>query len=98
MAEPTGLTELGLAVAPNPVVRGHAVLSHSPGVAGPVTVRMYDVMGRNVLTRALSFGGEASGVSLDLRGLSAGVYLLVLASDGRQATRKLVIEQTETTR
>jgi hypothetical protein len=91
MAERRDLGPQGMALAPNPVVGGHAVLSYSLAAAGPVTVRMYDVTGRNVLSRTVA-AGRAGRTGLDLRELSAGVYLVNLEANGYRATRKLVVQ------
>ncbi|MBM3314746.1 T9SS type A sorting domain-containing protein, partial [candidate division WOR-3 bacterium] len=81
-----------LAVVPNPTSSGAATLRYSLPEAGPATVRVFDITGRSVLTQALSTGRGASGVSLDLRGLSAGVYLLTFEAGGWRQSRKLVVE------
>lgn len=57
-------------------------------VAGPVRLRVFDVLGRHVAT--LEDGYRAAGVHsvrLDATGLSGGTYLLVLETEGRSLTR-----------
>jgi hypothetical protein len=82
----------GFALGPNPLATGHAALRFSLPKAGPASLRVYDVMGRTVLGRGLVLG-RSGVVDLDLRGLSAGVYLVKLSSEGFSGTQKLVVER-----
>jgi hypothetical protein len=91
MAEPTGLTELGLAVAPNPVTGGRAELRYVIPGAGAAQVRVYDITGRSVLSRSL-VAGRSGTVTLDLGRLARGVYVMKFTAPGYSADRKLVIE------
>ena len=79
-------------VSPNPVARGYASLHYVLPRAGPVTVSVFDVAGREVLRRSLA-DGRTGTVSLDLRNLANGVYPVRLDADGHTATRKLVIRR-----
>ncbi|MBM3323129.1 T9SS type A sorting domain-containing protein, partial [candidate division WOR-3 bacterium] len=88
-------TELGsrkLAVLPNPLSHGHAVLHYSLPRAGKALVSIYDATGRAVFVRSLGVTRSGS-TTLDLRGLSAGVYLARLESGSYSLTHKLVVEQ-----
>ncbi len=82
----------GFAVGPSPTVAGYATLRYSLPSSGPASVRVYDVTGRGVLTRSL-VAGRTGTVSLDLRELSAGVYLVKLTSADFTASQKLVVER-----
>ncbi|MCU0607337.1 MAG: T9SS type A sorting domain-containing protein [Candidatus Edwardsbacteria bacterium] len=81
---------------PNPV-RGPAVIDYAVPRAGHVTLRLYDICGREV--RTVVDEGQAAGRHRapwngdDARGrpLAAGVYFYRLSHDGRQATGKLVV-------
>jgi hypothetical protein len=88
---PAARQDVRLSVAPNPTNRNRVTCRLTVPQAGTATLAVFDVSGRMVLTRALSAGPDESRLSLDLRGLSAGVYLLTLEAHGLQATRKLVI-------
>jgi hypothetical protein len=59
---------------------------------GPVAVKVFDVAGRTVQTRSL-LAGRSGAVSLNLRGLSAGIYLVQLDAQGYSSTQKLVINR-----
>ena len=78
-------------VSPNPLAGGFAVLRYSLPQAGTARLNVYDVTGQAVLSRVLSEDGGASSVILDLRHLSAGLYLVRLTSDDFSATQKLVV-------
>jgi len=81
-----------LTVAPNPLNGRFATLSYSLPRPGPVMIRVYDVAGRERLHLVPGVGRRASGVTLDLRGFSAGVYLLRLDAGAFSTTRKLVVQ------
>ena len=81
----------GMRLAPNPA-RNWTNLQHSLSGAVPATVSLLGVDGRVIRTQ--QFAGQ-TGVParLDLTGLAPGIYVVRLASGGRSATQKLVIEQ-----
>jgi hypothetical protein len=60
--------------------------------SGRVTVGIYDAGGRRVLAQVSRVGRQASGVTLDLRALSAGVYVVRLDAGGCHACQKLVLQ------
>lgn len=75
---------------PNPF-RGSTQLHYSLPAASAVSLRLYDVQGRAV--RTLVGERKAAGrhsVSLDGRGLAAGVYLARLEAGGATVQRKLL--------
>ena len=59
---------------------------------GPVMLSVFDVSGRTVQTRSV-LASRAGTVSLDLRDLAAGIYLVQLDADGYTETNKLIIER-----
>jgi len=69
------------------VVPGRAFRYSLPG-SGPVCASLFDVTGREVLRRAAA----ARTGTLDLSGLSAGVYLARFEGQDLATTRKLVID------
>ena len=82
---------LGLTVAPNPL-RGAATVRFETPVAGPVSVRVYDVTGREVavlVDRELAAG--AATASLDASGLASGVYVVRLQAGETVATTRLSV-------
>jgi hypothetical protein len=83
---------LSMAVNPNPLATGYATLRYSLPKSGVVMLNVYDVTGRSVITRTLNTGRTGS-TALDLRNLSAGVYLVKLSSDSFQTSQKLVVER-----
>ncbi|MBD2714915.1 T9SS type A sorting domain-containing protein [Microvirga sp. STR05] len=81
-----------LSVYPNPSSSGEfflASLSHPMLATAPC--RVYDSMGRLVFQQQAAPLNAASGRTVDLRGLRAGVYLLHLSTPDGLLTRKLLI-------
>jgi len=83
---------LSMTVSPSPLVTGYATLRYSLPKSGVAMMNVYDVTGRSVITRTLNTGRTGS-TALDLRNLSAGVYLVKLSSDGFSTSQKLVVER-----
>ncbi|MEO0079933.1 MAG: T9SS type A sorting domain-containing protein [candidate division WOR-3 bacterium] len=81
-----------LRVGQNPVQGRLLTISYSLSPDhGPALVQVFDVAGRSLVQKALA--PSRQGVAfLDLRRLSAGVYLLKVEARGHQATHKLVVE------
>jgi len=91
MSGQTGI-KVGVTLAPNPIASGLATVRYSLPKAGPARVSVVDVTGRTVSTRSI-VATRTGAVSLDLRGLSNGVYLMKLEADGFTTTKKLVVQQ-----
>ncbi|MBM3315234.1 T9SS type A sorting domain-containing protein, partial [candidate division WOR-3 bacterium] len=81
----------GLAVVPNPLTNGWAAVRYALPAAGPVRISVYDVTGRSVAALSL-VAGRSGSAQLDLRHLSAGVYLVKLQSQGMTAAQKLIVQ------
>ena len=81
-----------VALSPNPLATGCATLRYSLPRAGAAVLYVYDVTGRAVLARSM-LTGHSGSTDLDLRGLSAGVYLVELSAGSYSVTRKLVIQR-----
>ncbi|HTW93125.1 MAG TPA: T9SS type A sorting domain-containing protein [bacterium] len=79
-----------VSIAPNPLGK-LATVHYSLHKAGLVTLDLYDVTGRQVLTQTITAGRNGTA-NLDLRKLDAGVYLVKVATDGFSTTQKLIIE------
>jgi hypothetical protein len=80
---------IAFSAVPNPASGVVRVEWSLPAGSEPATLRVYDSQGRLVHS---SFVIRHSSLSLGLRSMPAGVYLLRLDSDLGSATRKLVIE------
>jgi hypothetical protein len=91
-AEHMTRVERRMTIAPNPLVGGVATLRYSLRQAGAVSLTVYDVAGRSVFKQSLP-AGRTGGTSLDLRHLSAGVYLMKFSSEDFAATQKLVVQR-----
>ena len=84
--------DLSFDVMPNPLVGRVATVRYSLPKAGPVSISIFDVAGRSVSSRTL-LASRTGAVNLDLRSLSAGIYLVRLNGDGFERTRKLVVQE-----
>ncbi|MEO0081579.1 MAG: T9SS type A sorting domain-containing protein [candidate division WOR-3 bacterium] len=80
-------------VSPNPLASGWAMLRYSLPKPGSVVVTVFDVAGRGIQHSVFSTPRSALSVSLDLRKLASGVYLVRLDADGYSATQKLVVQK-----
>jgi hypothetical protein len=85
-------TAAGFSLGPNPLATGALSLRYSLPAAGPASVSVVDVTGRTVSSRNLTLG-RAGTVSLDVRDLAAGVYLVKFSSEGFSGSQKLVVER-----
>lgn len=75
---------------PNPT-RGMATLEYSIAKAGPVQFTLYNISGQAVKT--MDCGTKAAGwhkLTLDVRGMSQGVYLCKMKAGARTAIQKIV--------
>jgi subtilisin family serine protease len=80
---------LDLQVTPNPSRTGLAAVRLSSALPRPLSLTVSDVSGRVVLRSTFVTG--TSSFALDLRSMSAGVYLLDVDSQGTHATTKLIL-------
>jgi hypothetical protein len=95
----TGITEgsgpatlASLRASPNPLAGSFATVRYSLPGAGPAVLLVWDVTGRTALEQPLA-AARTGTVSLDLRRLSAGVYLVKVTTEGFSATQKLVVQR-----
>jgi hypothetical protein len=91
LAEAVDARKPGIDIAPNPLAHGRATLRYVLPRAGPVMVNVFDVSGRSVSSHVL-VAGRSGTVGLDLRELSAGIYLVRFDTEGFSTTRKLVVQ------
>jgi hypothetical protein len=90
MAEAGKLRAYGITVTPNPLNGGKAQVRFALPQAGPLTLSVFDIAGRTV-ERQTVLAGRSGSATLDLRSLSAGVYLVKLESGDFTDSRKLVV-------
>jgi N-acetylneuraminic acid mutarotase len=94
---PVVIRQSSFAIIPNPLRSGFATLRWDIAEFGSANsdrvprLSIYDVTGRLVLHS--SFVISNSSFSVDLRSMSAGVYLARLEAGGFMATQKLLIQQ-----
>ena len=89
-AEKNVVGRASLTSAPNPLART-ATVRYSLPEAGLVTLAVFDVTGRTVLSRTMT-AGRVGAEGLDLRDLKAGVYMVKVKADGFNSTQKLVVQ------
>jgi hypothetical protein len=77
-------------ITPNPL-GGLATVRYILTRAGPVTLDVYDVTGRTVLTQTIA-AALTGTATLDLRGFKAGVYLVKVTTESFSTTQKLVVQ------
>ena len=82
---------IALQIAPNPFADGFITLSYTLPKAGFVNISIYNIAGQVVARKTVAAGLRGTQM-LELRGLSAGVYLLRLEAVGLVANRKLVVQ------
>jgi len=91
-AEPTAISQWNIELFPNPAKAGRVMVQYALPHAGPMTVTLLDVSGRAVWSS--EFGVRSSGkgsVTIDVRGLNAGVYIARLAAGDLSVSKTLVV-------
>ena len=91
-----GVTEVGnnlsnISVVPNPF-SSTANVSFNSEVEGAYTVKMTNILGAVVATKAINVVRGNNEVSIERNGLSAGIYIMSVSNGSNSATRKVVIE------
>ncbi|MEO0078454.1 MAG: T9SS type A sorting domain-containing protein [candidate division WOR-3 bacterium] len=91
VAEPE-LSRRRLSVEPNPAKAGFVVVStdFKPSEASRASLRLFDAAGRCVLSQTVA--GCQYPISLDLRQLQAGTYLIQLEAQGLKATGRVTVQ------
>ena len=77
-------------VFPNPAV-GQATAAFSLAKAASVQLRMFDVLGREVLRADGAFGPGEQQIDLDTSALTPGLYVVRLDADGQAATARFTV-------
>jgi len=84
-------SRLALDVRPNPVSR-HTSISYALTTAGDVSLRIFDLLGRNVSTVETSHkNAGVYALNLDTSELANGTYFLILDTDTGKITRSFVV-------
>ncbi len=93
--QPEDLQSSLVQVYPNPVSDNQFVIQFSKLEAGEYTVRVTDVMGRQVMQRVVNVGGEYQSETVRLNPANAkGVYLVNIFDRSNRAvyTKKLIVQ------
>jgi hypothetical protein len=83
---------MSLTLTPSPLVGNVLRIGYSLNQAGPASVTLFDVSGRAVAKRGF-VAVRAGQLPLDLRRLSAGVYLVRLDDGHQSVVQKLVVQR-----
>jgi hypothetical protein len=83
---------VSMTLAPSPLAGAVLKVGYNLTQPGPASVTLLDISGRSVAKRDFT-GARAGQLSLDLRLLSAGVYLVRLDDGHRSLVRKLVVQR-----
>jgi len=77
-------------IYPNPN-DGNFIITGSDLMVDELEIDLYNLLGQKVWSRQLEISGNKINESFDLGDLPSGTYLLKLASDGRQSTNKIIV-------
>jgi serine protease AprX len=88
---PTVVSLSRIELFPNPSKAGRVTVSYSLPRAGQMTVTLFDVSGRAVRTQKVAASGVNGSVSIDVRGLSSGVYVARLKAEDFSVSKSLVV-------
>jgi hypothetical protein len=80
-----------ISLYPNPI-QGVANLSYQVQAAGPVSVELLDVQGRSVLRRSVDQVPGEYQMSLDTKGLSQGIHILVVTTATTRSTSRVLVK------
>jgi hypothetical protein len=85
------IAELSLNVYPNPFDGTVLNAKFSEAISGSMTVNVYDLTGREILSRKIEIENGEFSVSFDEK-LKNGMYLLVGIADGKKYTQRIVVQ------
>jgi hypothetical protein len=91
MAGSSEIGSVSFAIGPNPLSGGLATVRYGLPKAGAAELSVYNVAGQRVIAKTLALG-RSGCVSLDLRQMAGGVYLVKLQSQDFTTTQKLVVQ------
>jgi hypothetical protein len=91
-AESMAMPQSGIELFPNPATAGRVTVRYSLPRAEALTVTLLDVAGRALKTQEVA-AGMRGALSVDVSGLSAGVYVARLAAGDWTASRSLILQR-----
>ncbi len=80
-----------LKLYPNPT-KGSVNLSFESSVNGESTVLITNLIGQTLLTNSIDIVNGSNDISIDVSGLTSGIYILSVGNGSNKLTKKLIIE------
>jgi hypothetical protein len=90
-AEPMTLSQSRVELFPNPAKAGRVTVHYALPHAGPMTITLLDVSGRAVRPQEVAATDRSGSLSIDVRGLNAGVYVARLVAGDLSVSKSLVV-------
>jgi photosystem II stability/assembly factor-like uncharacterized protein len=78
---------------PNPVVNGRASLPITLRARGTVTLRLTDVLGREIVRRTTTVAAGAQAVPLPVEGLCTGLYFCRVQTPSGEQVRRVMVQR-----
>lgn len=79
-------------ISPNPSANGLFQVSYNLVRSAPVSFRVYDLLGKEVLHKEQDAQGVEGQTLLDLSSHTKGLYWLNFSADGQMITKKIVVQ------
>jgi hypothetical protein len=90
-AKPMALSQSCFGLFPNPAKAGRVAIHYSLPHAGQIAVKLLDVSGRAVRTQEVTTNDQRGSFSIDVSGLSTGVYVARLVAGDISVSKSLVV-------
>jgi hypothetical protein len=90
-AQPTAPAQSRIELFPNPAKAGRVTVQYSLPRVEPVRVTLLDVSGRAVSSQVVAATDRSGSFSIDVSGLSAGVYVARLVAGDLSVSKSLVV-------
>jgi predicted esterase/chitodextrinase len=85
-----GNEEFSISIYPNPTSSGNIHVSGKSKSSTPVQLQLFDLTGKNQVTKVMSYTDFAKGVTVEEE-LSAGMYIVKVLQDNKTLHQKLVV-------
>ncbi len=93
LASYTGPSVTSFSLAPNPVCQDHCLLQINAREEGDITVKVFNMLGEELVRTGLSIARGNNSSSLDLSNLRQGVYFVQLWEKGKKTETIKIIKK-----